>query len=337
MQFEYTSQQSEFEHFFGGFFHISAFGKIEPGDEIKFHEFLTRVCPPPRTTIYIDSFGGEVDAAIAIGRIIRGCWFATSIGRYALDHDKSNDFGIPRKLTDGQCLSAATLIFVGGRLRHFSKEAKFGVHRFSFRDPLPEKIDHSQILSAKIATYLSDMGISPAFLEVSSGVSNSTIRLIDEAELRDLKIVTGGVTDVSWAMQARGSMLYVRGERDSIWGHHKVMLGYIKGHGFHFWAVIEAQGREKELNEFGSVEITVNGEELRIDISEECHRTTIGIYVNVMSFITQEQAKLIAYSDSFGVQIRFSKDSDLFFGISAMVTEGGKETLATFYDVLCAD
>ena len=192
-------------------------------------------------------------------------------------------------------------------------------------------------MSAKIASYVSDMGILPAFLELSSAVPSSEIKLVEEAQLRDLKVITGGVTDVSWAMQARGHMLYVRGERDSIWGHHKVMLGYVKGHGFQFWAVIEAQGREDQLNNFGLVEIVVNGEEIKIDISERCQRATFGIYVNVISEITQAEAKLIAYSDSFGVQVRFSTEADMFLGISAMSTDGGKETLETFYNALCTD
>ena len=139
MHFEYTGEQTDFEKFFGGFFHINAFGKIEPGDDAKFQEFLVRVSPPPRTGVYIDSVGGDVEAAIAIGRKIRDAWFGTSIGKYLLDHGKSQEFVISRKRIPGQCMSAATLIFLGGRLRHFSQDAKFGVHQFSFSDPLPEK------------------------------------------------------------------------------------------------------------------------------------------------------------------------------------------------------
>ncbi|SIT58817.1 Putative periplasmic protein (fragment) [Mesorhizobium prunaredense] len=61
-------------------------------------------------------------------------------------------------------MSAATLVFLGGRLRYFESGAKFGVHQFSFRDPSPDNIGRSQILSAKIALYVVEVGISPDFL-----------------------------------------------------------------------------------------------------------------------------------------------------------------------------
>lgn len=335
MQFEYTNPQTELEKALGGFFCINAFGPVQPGDDVRFNEFLERVTPPPRTTVYLDSGGGDVEAAINIGRAIRDNWFETSIGRYLLNHQKASNALIPRELLPGQCMSAATLIFLGGKLRHFPSGSKFGVHQFSFRDPSPDNIGRSQVLSAKIALYTADMGVSPDFLRVSSSVQSAEIKLIDEDELRHLRVVTGGETDVTWTVQAQG-MLYVRGERDSIFGHHKIMLGYAKG-SFLFYALIEAQGRQAELTEFPLVEIVLNGEQARMDISERCGRVAGEIYVNVFAKITKEEARAIVFSDSLGVHIRASMDAPVFLGIAAMSTVGGREQLETFYGTFCED
>ena len=129
--------------------------------------------------------------------------------------------------------------------------------------------------------------------------------------------------------------MYVRGERDSLYGHHKVMLCYAKGLGFMFWAVIESQGREFELTSFGLVEIVVNGEEIRLNISQRCERQVIGIYTHVLARITDEEARTIAFSESFGVQIRFGNEAPVFLGISAVSTEGGKKQLQAFFNTLC--
>jgi hypothetical protein len=235
----------------------------------------------------------------------------------------------------GKCMSAATLSYLGGRLRYFPEGSEFGIHQFSFSNPSPNDVGHSQVLSARIARFVADMGVRPKFLELSSSTPSDSIRLVSIAELQELGVVTGGVTDVQWSVHARGKVLYVKGERDSFFGLHKVMLCYAKGVGFLFWAVIESQGRERELTSFGLVEIVVNGEDIRIDISGRCDRVTNGIYVNVLARITQEEAKLLAYSDSFGVQIRFSTEAPVFFGASAISTEGGREQLETFFDALC--
>jgi hypothetical protein len=335
MDFNYTEPQTELEKLFGGHFHINATGKIRPGDDVKFRTFLERIAPPPRTTVYIDSIGGDVDAAIAIGRSVRDAWFSTSVGCLVLNPDPSEPWLVSRDHLDGVCYSAATLIYVGGRLRFVPKSFKFGVHQFSFKNPSPAHVGRAQVLSAKIATYIHDMGIKPEFAEISSSVPGSALTLLDEGELAKLGITTGGLSEVSWSAESRNRILYVKGERDSIYGHHKVMLCFSKGAGFQFWSVIESQGREKELTGFGLVEVVINGEEEKIDVSKRCFRGVFGNYVNVFSMLTQEEARKIAYSESFGVQVRFSSEADMFFGISAMDTSAGSDMLITFYENLC--
>ncbi|MGJ8624340.1 MAG: hypothetical protein ACSHW1_16420 [Yoonia sp.] len=254
------------------------------------------------------------------------------MGSYVLElPDPSKPF-VARKRIDGRCMSAATMIFLGGRLRFFSEGSRFGVHRFSFKDPLPEHVGKSQELSAKIASFVSDMGVSPEFLELSSATDAKEINLISEQRLKELRVVTGGQTDVDWTVQARGGMMYVRGERDSIYGRHKVMLGFAKDAGFFFWAVIEAQNRFEELTGFGVVEITLNGEDIKIDISDECNRFQVGTDVHVFARISSDQAQIISESENFGVQIKMVREAPTFLGIGAMDTVGGVEQLSAFYN-----
>jgi hypothetical protein len=337
LEFIYTDPQTEFERLIGGFHCVNAFGKIELDDCKKFKRFLETAAPPPRTTIYINSTGGNVEAAIGIGRLIREGWYSTSIGSYHLSTAKSEIPVIERELLAGKCLSAATLVFLGGGLRYYSDGSEFGVHQFSYKDPSPENFVRSQALSAKIAQFIVDMEISLGFLEISSSTPSSEINIIDIEQLRKLGVVTGGVTDVKWSVQARSSMIYVRGERDTLFGHHKVMLAYIKGAGFHFWAFIEAQGREQELTSFELVEIVVNEEDTRLDISKRCERVVYGIYVMIIAKLTEDQARLLAFSESFGVQVRISNEAGMFLGMAAMPTNGGREELETLFSCFSAE
>lgn len=334
VQFIYTDPQTEWEQFFGGQYCINAFGTIQAGDDKVFEKFLETSGAPARTDIYIDSTGGNVEAAMEIGKLIRAGWHSTSIGRYLLQPDEPDLPMVKREHQSGQCISAATLVYLGGRLRYFPDGSQFGVHQFSFRDPSPENFKRSQSLSARIARYITEMGIEPEFLEVSSSTPSDQIDLLKVDRLRELNVVTGGQTDVEWSVQAQRGMLYVRGERDSIFGHHKVMLAYSKGTGFYFWAVIEAQGRDEELTGHSLVEIVINEEDTRIDISERCERGVYGIYVNILARLTQDEARKIAFSESFGVQVRGSKEAELFLGIAAMSTEDGREKLETLFNTL---
>ncbi|RWK20782.1 MAG: hypothetical protein EOR43_20985 [Mesorhizobium sp.] len=318
----------------GGHFSINAFGRIEVGDDEKFIDFLKRTSPPSRTTIYIHSTGGAVEPAIAIGRRIREAWFSTSVGRLLLGHDPSFDLLVPRVHQPGSCLSAATLMFLGGKLRYFSSDSNFGVHRFSFKKPKAGSVAKSQMLSAKIAKYVLDMGVSADFLELSSATDSKKINLLTESQLREMRIVTGGETSVIWTVQALEGSIYVRGERDSQYGHHKILLSYFRPGNFVVWSIIEAQGREEELINFSIVEITINNDEnLTIDVSDRASRFVNGGYVNILASINNDEAKLIAYSDSFGCRVRGSKEAGVFYGIAPMLTEGGSMQLRALYSM----
>ncbi|WP_217701814.1 hypothetical protein [Pseudooceanicola sp. HF7] len=331
MEFHYTEPQNELEKMFGGFFCINAVGTIEHGDDLKFMKFLDDHKPPAHMVVYIDSTGGDLEAGIGVGRQIRQYGLWTDVGSFVLEPPDPSKPLVPRKRVNGRCMSAATMIYLGGRLRFFSEGSQFGVHRFSFKDPLPEHIGKSQELSAKIASFVSDMGVSPKFLELSSATDSKEINLVPEQRLKELRVVTGGQTDVVWTVQARRGIMYVRGERDSIYGRHKVMLCFAKDAGFIFWAVIEAQNRFNELTGFGVVEINLNGEDIKIDISEKCKRFQVGADVHVIAKVSSDQARIISESDSIGVQIKFVHEAPTFLGIGAMDTEGGVEQLSTFY------
>lgn len=337
MEFHFAEPQTDLERLFGGFFYINAIGRIETGDDVRFKDFLFKTNPPPRLTVYIDSAGGDVDAAIGIGRLIRKYWFSTSVGSYVLDQDHAHSPVLPRKLVTGICASAATLVYLGGRLRYLPSGSKFGVHQFSFRNPAPDDLDRSQVLSARISSYLQEMRVSLSFLELSSSTGNAALLNVEPEKLQEIGVITGALTEAEWTVQAKNRVIYVKGERDSMYGHHKVMLCYSKGVGFLFWCVIESQGREDELNTCSLVEIVVNGEDVRIDISSRCERHVFGVYTNVIANITEEEARQIAFSDSFGLQIRFSSDAPMFVGVGAVSTEGGKEQLQTFFNTLCTD
>lgn len=331
MQFIYTSPQTELEEFFGGHFCINAHGPIEAGDADRFKRFVEASRVPPRTNVYIHSLGGNVEEAMEIGRAIRGGWLGTEVGQYILDADPSFPPMVPRKLLPGKCLSAATLVYLGGRLRYLDADAKFGVHQFSFKNPSPDDLSKSQILSARIARYIADMRINPEFLELSASVASDRIELVSKGELERLGVVTGGMTQPEWTLQARDGGIYARGERDSLFGHHKIMLVYERNLGFGFIAVIEAQGRENELSKFSLVEIIVNGEDIRIDISDKCERKVSGIYVNIYAKLSDKEAHTLTYSKSFGVQVRDSSAGELFLGVSAMDTNGGRDILQSVF------
>lgn len=302
MQFHFAEPQTQIEELAGGNFYIHAVGRINPADDIAFEDFLKATNAPPRCTVYIDSIGGDVEAAIGIGRLIRGAWLSTDVGRYEFSGGgKAEPYIRSRKKLGGRCLIAATLMYLGGRLRYLDDEARFGVHQFKFQasgepDAAEVQVAKAQNLSARISAYVVEMGISSEFLVLSASVPGSEMLYVSRSDLERIGVVTGGQTKVTWTLEANSGLSYVKGDRDSLFGHHKVMLGYRRGHGFLFWAVIETQGRSRELLNFPVVEIVINGEDMRIDVGARCERFENGVYTNFFARVSEEEARAMAHS-----------------------------------------
>lgn len=132
----------------GGMLKLS--GTIDPGAvarveaEIEAHGEYIR-------TVTLDSPGGAVADALAIGKLIRGKGYATSVAAGAL------------------CASSCPLIFAGGRERIATAQSAIGVHQIYAATPgeslqsrvaaAGQAMSDAQTLTAQISRYLKGMGV----------------------------------------------------------------------------------------------------------------------------------------------------------------------------------
>ena len=83
---------------------IMASGDIAPDDAFRFQVYLSKLTPKPGTSLYLDSTGGSVQGAMAIGRIVHEARIRTFVTTAA-----------------AKCNSACTNIFLAGRDRETGK------------------------------------------------------------------------------------------------------------------------------------------------------------------------------------------------------------------------
>lgn len=335
MIFEYTDPQTPMERLFGGHCSINAFGRIEPGDGAKFAAFLQRISPPPITCIYLNTPGGSVPDGIEIGRLIRQYGLSTSIGTYVLLPPQERDIVRRREFQPGICASSGTLAFLGGRFRFFQEGSEFRVHQFFFQRSVGDVLGPSQQTSAAIARYLTDMGIDLQLMQIGADVHHTQTRSLKLEELVELGVVALGVSDVTWSTESRNNSIYVRAQRDTIYGLQKLILGYVRTGGFYVHAIFECQGRDQELTAFPLVEVTMNNESIRWDVSSRAARQIMNGFINVFVPVSSEEAREISGSRTFGLQIRFSNLADLFLGIGDMTIDtdgrGRLDTLVSMF------
>jgi hypothetical protein len=138
-----------------------------PGD---FQRFLAREQYQP--VVYFDSPGGNLIAALQLGRIIRARGLDTFVGG---PYEAFMGFGprgaaneITRRLvSEGICFSACAYAFLGGVSRELSESGRYGIHQFySGGRPLGDA--STQVAMTVLASYLDDMGVDRRLLDLAS-------------------------------------------------------------------------------------------------------------------------------------------------------------------------
>ncbi len=131
-------------------------------------------------TVVLNSPGGSVTDALAMGRLIREKKFATEVeaGKY--------------------CASSCPLLFAGGVERRAGDKAAIGVHQvaaISSASAAPrDEMDVAQRISARCQRHLGDMGINLQVWVHAMETPHDKLFIFKPDELKSLNLVTTGAT-----------------------------------------------------------------------------------------------------------------------------------------------
>jgi hypothetical protein len=135
-------------------------------------------------TVVLNSPGGSVGDALAMGRLIREKKFATEVpaGKY--------------------CASSCPLVFFGGVERRAGDKAAIGVHQvFAAKtneaSAPRDQMSDAQRISARCQRYLGDMGISLQVWVHAMETPKDRLFVFKPDELKSLNIVTAPASSVS--------------------------------------------------------------------------------------------------------------------------------------------
>lgn len=119
-----------------------------------------------------NSPGGDVEAAMEIGRVLRKHQVRASV--------------------DGDCASACVLILAAGVMRDFGPRGRIGLHRPYFMSSHRDYANAQQRvvkLNAAIHAYLSEMNVTPTLLDVMNSVPSDQIKFVSEDGARRVGLV----------------------------------------------------------------------------------------------------------------------------------------------------
>lgn len=150
-------------------------GAIRAGDAARFAEWLAGLETKP-VRLYLNSPGGSVSDALAIGRAIREAEIETAIS--------AGDI----------CLSACPYVLSGGTARQVSEGGAVGVHQhyFDANTVLPAfvAVEDIQRGQAMVVDYLSEMGIDLRLMRHSLATPPNDIYILLPDELTEYALAT---------------------------------------------------------------------------------------------------------------------------------------------------
>ncbi|WP_411836614.1 hypothetical protein [Paracoccus sp. ME4] len=154
---------------------ITLVGQIGPGDADRFAAWLNRT-RPTATVVALDSSGGSVSDALAIGRTIRAAGMATRVADGAV------------------CLSACPYILAGGTERQVAAGGVVGVHQHYFGQstilPAFMAVSDLQRAQAGVMDYLVQMGVDLRLMPLALRTPPAEINVLDAEQMADLGLTT---------------------------------------------------------------------------------------------------------------------------------------------------
>ncbi len=121
---------------------LSAEGEITPDTPKRFKSAL-KLLQGKKLPVVLQSHGGDVNAALAVARLIRAAGLDTALGRTVVGGCPMFDPRCPDKIakkgwTEGEvmsagsfCYSACTLILAGGNVRAGAGDFSIGLHQIT--------------------------------------------------------------------------------------------------------------------------------------------------------------------------------------------------------------
>jgi hypothetical protein len=190
---------------------IAAEGTIDENAHRRLHGLLNRL-ERRKLPIYFHAPGGSLEAAMAIGRMMRERGITAGVGRTiprgcdplqeheaACDSLKRSGRELLAELRTARtlCNSACVYALIGARVREVGAGARIGVHEIAIsrydERGLPVPVDrkslsqaqlkHLEAAEVQLARYIGDMGIDKALFDAAAQIGHERVRYLSLNEI----------------------------------------------------------------------------------------------------------------------------------------------------------
>ncbi len=294
-------------------------GEIDSAAPKRVAAALDKV-PNIQLTVVFNSNGGNLSAAMELGRLIRKIGVSTSVGKKGAEEFNSQP---------GVCLSACTLAYLGGKYRYFKKGSKYGVHRAYLTSSTNGRdLEVGQVLSAMMSSYIREMDADPDLLDLSVQTPSSDIYILSEKELKELRIVNSGRLPPTWVIEAVPGGSYLKGMQETVYGRGKAIFACLDGK-FILFSVYEAGPKAKIISDGKWLHsLKINDDDLPLGSPAKIEGS--GGFINSTFFLSRNHFQRVAAAESVGHAMQPFKGSPTFVGYSVDIDKSATDRVRNF-------
>ncbi len=285
---------------------IYAEGPVDEGSAQRLEALLEQHGIPSRSTLYLDVDGGDLEAAMALGRSIRAAGLYTTVG------SKTDSMYVTGPAL---CRDAGTLAFLGGLFRWVS-EGSAVVFSPALMDLPPEDL----------ADYLLEMDIHTDLVEhVLEQLSRTEEVYLSRLEMEALKVVHSGYEEVAWTIEhLPEGLTYLKGEMNTWRGMNKILIYCPDDTGLKIHAIFDPEGRAEEImGMLNAHSLCLDGD--YIPIPPEClvNKAEKCGWINIIIDLDEAITTRLLKATQIGMICQAAFDGPTFMGFDMMdFTEG---------------
>jgi hypothetical protein len=296
---------------------IYATGTIDNGAPDRLRVLIKSYNIPAGSTMEISSPGGSLMAGIKLGQVLRASGFDTEVGQ--------SDPADRTAARPGQCFSACTLAFLGGRWRFIRTGSVYGVHRFYFTKSTGLDSDVAQMISAAVIQFIRDMGVNPELFSEMTVAGRDDIKVIPREELIRLNVVNNGQSPTVWSVESVKGVVYLKGQRDTAFGINKFLLA-CSTRGVDLTVVLNPVANGP-LPPTSAVSLVVDDREYPIEKFLDGAPQLYNGSVFVTFILPPDLVRLIETAHEVGVTFQIDRGAPTYVGFRGMRVDDGAEKM----------
>jgi hypothetical protein len=288
---------------FGNAWRIFADGEIDESAPERLQTLIESLKIPDNSYVYFNSPGGNLAAGIELGRVIR---------KYGLN----TNVAAKDERATAACMSACTLAFLGGKFRFVGSKAYYGVHRFFFTTRGTDDVGAAQVISALVTNYIREMGVDPNLFYEMTKAGPSDVNLLSKPALESLGVTNNGFTKTVWSLEALDIGLYLKGERDTIYGINKLIF-YCPKNQLAMHVIFDAQLRDEEILAMETQTLSIDQQLIPLE-DRLVSKTSENGWINAIFAIERGLIPKFLSASEIGIHFQHFRGSPFFLGFQQM-------------------